>query len=194
MSVAKNTDIRSKLQLIQGGLRCDMSFGSIRIVAAPERSPPFEVDAVILEEDTWLIMSAEPKMGEPEEHPIRLMTELLEAQPKPVGSLIVQGKNPPLHFMAIVHDVNQDPTWREEWVASALKEVFREAERRKLEAVSLPLLATVHGKLVPQRFVELLSRTLLQTPITHLRRLWLIAPLTINAEIIDLLQKRLNNT
>jgi hypothetical protein len=167
-----------------------MSFGSIRIVAAPERWPPFDIDALAVEEDTWLIMSADPKICQPPEHPIRLMTDLLEAQPKDVGSVLVRGKNP-LQFMAIIHDVNKEPTWREEWVQSALNEIFHEVAHRKLQALGLPLLGTVHGKLEKRRFAALLSRALRQSTSRHLRRLWLIAPIPINTEIIHLLQPML---
>ena len=123
----KPADRQAGLRLIQGGRQCRIRFGPIDIVTAPQSATPFEVDALAVEEDTWLIMSAEPTMGDLQEHPIRLMTDLIEARPKPVGSVVVQGRNP-MHFMAIVHDVNQDPTCREEWVHSALHAIFREAE------------------------------------------------------------------
>lgn len=189
----EHADRRAGLRLIQGSLQCQIKFGPIRIVAAPQRSAPFQVDALAVEEDTWLVMSAEPKIGDLQEHPIRLMTDLLEAQPKSVGSVVVQGRNP-IRFMAIVHDVNQDPTCREEWVQCALNEIFREAERRKLRALGLPLIGTLHGKLVTQGFAGLFSQALLQASFKHLRRVWLIAPVPTNAEIINMLQPMLNDT
>jgi hypothetical protein len=189
----KPADRRAGLRLIQGGRQCRIRFGPIDIVTAPQSAAPFEVDALAVEEDTWLIMSAEPTMGDFQEHPIRLMTDLIEARPKPVGSVVVQGRNP-MHFMAIVHDVNQDPTCREEWVHGALHAIFREAEHRKLRSLGLPLIGTLHGKLVPHRFVDLFSRVLRRASFKYLRRLWLIAPVPTNAEIINRLQPLLNNT
>jgi hypothetical protein len=186
-------DRRAGLRLIQGGLQCRLRFGPIEIVAAPQSAAPFEVDALAIEEDTWLIMSAEPTVGDLQEHPIRLMTDLTEARPKPVGSIVVQGRNP-LNFMAIVHDVNQDPTCREEWVQDALYAIFREAERRKLRTLGLPLIGTLHGKLVPTRFVDLFNRVLQQTSFKYLDRVWLVAPVPTNADIINRLQLLLNNT
>lgn len=161
-----------------------MSFGSMSIVAAPENSSPFDVDAIVFEEDTWLVLSADPKACEPEEHPIRLMTELIEAQPEPVGSVLIKGRNP-TRFLAIVHDVDQDPTWREEWVESALKEILRLAEHRSLRSVKLPLLGTLHGRLEKQRFVVLLGRALAQATFNHLKSLWLVAPAEACPDIID---------
>ena len=72
---------RTTLRLIQGGLHSEISFGPVRIIAAPENIPPFELNARAYEEDTWLVMSADPKGCEPEVHPIRLMTELIETKP-----------------------------------------------------------------------------------------------------------------
>ena len=189
----EHTDKRAGLRLIQGGLQCRIRFGPIQIIAAPQNSAPFGVDALAVEEDTWLVMSAEPKIGDLQEHPIRLMTDLLKSQPKSVGTVVVRGRNP-MRFMAIVHDVNQDPTCREEWVQCALNEIFREAEHRKLRALGLPLIGTLHGKLLTQRFAGLLSQALLQAPLEHLRRVWLIAPVPTNAEIINILQPMLDDT
>ncbi len=67
-----------ELQLIRGGHHFEMSLGSIRIVAAPKDSPPFQVDAVAAEEDTFIVLSADPVVREPKEHPIRLMTRVSE--------------------------------------------------------------------------------------------------------------------
>jgi hypothetical protein len=161
------------LKLVQGGLSRCFFFGPLQIVVAPSRVRPFEIDAIVYEEDTWLIMSAEPKRIEAPEHPIRLMTALMEARPEPVGSVLVKDGNP-LRFLAIVHDVDQDPTWNEDWIVEALGNVLQEAERRKLGAIGLPLLGTRHGKLPPDRFPELLHRVLDQHTLVHLKRLWLI--------------------
>jgi hypothetical protein len=170
----KQQDIRSRLTLIQGGVQCEMAFGPVRIVAAPENRPPFDVEAVAYEEDTWLIMSADPKICQPEEHPIRLMTDLIEAQPETVGSVRVQGANP-LRFLAVVHDVNQEPTWKAEWIEKAFANIFRESERRKLTAVAVPMLGSRHGRLDPKDVTTLLGRSLKQQSFVHLKRLWLIA-------------------
>lgn len=175
------------LKLVRGGLDCSMSFGSLRIVTAPENSPPFYVEAMAFEEDTWLILSADPKFCEPEEHPIRLMTELIEAHPEPVGSVSVKGQNP-IRFLAIIHDVDRDPTWREEWVERALKEIFRKADQKQLRSIGLPLLGTLHGRLEKQRFLVLLGRALTQTTFNHLKSLWLVTPAENCSDIINSLR------
>lgn len=156
-------------------MRREISFGRLKIVACPQSSPPFAVQAVAVEEDTWLIISADPQITYPEEHPVRLMTDLMNTEKEKVGSVRVKDGDP-LRFLAIVHDVDSEPTWREEWVQSALVEVLREAEKCKLAAVALPLVGTRHGRLQPGRFAELLAAALMGTELLHLKRLWLVVP------------------
>ncbi len=45
-------------RLIRGGYP-EVSVGSIRVVAAPKSSSPFDVDAIVHEEDTFLVLSAD---------------------------------------------------------------------------------------------------------------------------------------
>jgi hypothetical protein len=166
---------REKLRVIQGGHYFEILHGLYRIVAAPEKRPPFDVDAVVYEEDTYLVLSADPKVREPKDHPVNIMTKLIETTPETPGSVLVRGKHP-LRFLAIIHDFNQEPTWREEWIASALDGIFQEAETRKLTSVALPMLGCLHGSLDRQRFFGLLWRAITQSTQRHLKRIWLITP------------------
>lgn len=177
-------------ELIQGGLQRETSFGPLRIVAARESVPPFRVRAMVFEEDTWLVMSAAPTICESEVHPIRLMTDVINAEPEPVGSVLVK-KGHPLRFLAVVHDVNQEPTWKETWIERALIRVFQEAELNHIPSIGLPLLGTQHGRLEKFRFIALLAAVLKQTDIHHLRQLWLIVPPKAGPEIINALNVEL---
>jgi len=185
--VTADNQARQKFRLIQGGLQCQTVFASLNVIAAPETSPPFKVDAIAYEEDTWLMMSAEPEIADPPEHPIRLMTDLIEAQPRAAGNVVVRGKNP-LQFLAIVHDVNQDPTWREQWVEACLEKIFNESEQRMLQAIGLPLLGTKHGRLEMKRFIFLLRHVLKRIAFKHLKHLWLVSPTPENTYIINWLE------
>ena len=189
--MGKKQTRQTPLRLIDGGLECETSFHHLRIVAAPAEAAPFDVDGIAFEEDTWLVMSADPKVCEPQEHPIRLMTDLIETKPEPVGSVLIQGSQP-LRFLAIVHDVNQEPTWREVWIENALGEIFRKAEQRELKSVGLPLIGTLHGKLKNRRFAVLLGRVLQQFTFQHLKRLWLITSPPITSDIIEWLEAELS--
>jgi ribosomal-protein-alanine N-acetyltransferase len=144
---------------------------STQWVAAPRSEPPFEVDAVVEEEDTYLTLSAEAELRLPGEHPVRVLTEAHEAREEIPGTVVVRAGRP-LTFLAVVHKLDEDPTWREEWVASALDEVAKEVDRRTLASIALPLLGAVHGKMAPEPSLALIRRALRRAP--TLRRVWLI--------------------
>jgi hypothetical protein len=153
----------------------DLSYRGLRIVVAPEEASPFDPDARVLEEDTFLVLSADRAIREPVEHPIRILTQAHEYEPQPPGTVVVrEGK--PLLLLAVVHDLGQDPTWSEEWIGSALQGVFQEANRRRLRRLALAPLGTVHGRLRHPRFAELLHEALDRTRPEHLAQLWIVAP------------------
>jgi len=166
-----------------------MSLGSVSIVAAPKDTPPFPVDAVAVEEDTFLVLSADTKVRDSHKHIVQVMTRVIETRPEPPGSVLVKGKYPSFRLLAIVHDLNQEPSWREEWIASALDGIFREAESRKLKSIALPLLGTLHGSLEKQRFVVLLQCALERMSANHLKRLWLVVPAGTSSKIFQILDR-----
>ena len=164
-----------KFRVIPGSYPYEISRGTLRIVAAPKDNQPFPVDAVAFEEDTFLVLSAETAIHKPKESLMQVMTKVIETRPETPGSVLVEG-NRPLRMLAIVHDLNREPTWREEWVVSALKGIFQEVERRRLGSLALPFIGTLHGKLGKERFICMLREVLECIEFKHLRNLWLVVP------------------
>ena len=175
------------LELIRGNYPYEITIGSVDIVAAPDNRPPFKVDAVAAEEDTFLVMSADRRVHNPKEPLIKIMTRVIETRPKVPGSVCVKGGSP-LRFLAVVHDLNEEPTWREEWIASALDGIFQEAERRGLASIALPFLGTLHGSLDKERFLVLLRSALEKIPFNHLKRVWLVVPRKTRSKILEILK------
>lgn len=143
-------------------------------MTAPRHEPPFPVEGVVLEEDTYLVLSAKTRLPERSEHPIRVMTALWEAERKPPGSVVVR---PGLRteLLAVVHDLNEEPSWREEWIRTALGRVLEETERRTIAALGMEPLGCVHGRLERDRFEELLKECLAADASETLERLWIMA-------------------
>jgi hypothetical protein len=166
---------RSPLRLVRGGRLCETRVGKLRIVAAPKDSPPFPVDAFVFEEDTFLVVSADPAPRDPKVPMVRIMTRLIETQPRVPGTVLLQGQSP-LRLLAIIHDFNQEPSWREEWIEAALGNVFQQVQRLGVRSLSLPLLGTVYGSLDKRRFIELFVRALHRAAPGRLRSLWLMVP------------------
>lgn len=163
------------LRLIRGGRLCETRVGKLRIVAAPKDSPPFPVDAFVFEEDTFLVLSADPTPRDPKVPMARIMTRLIETRPRVPGTVVLQGQSP-VRLLAIIHDFNQEPSWREDWIETALGNVFQQIRRLGIHSLSLPLLGTVHGSLEKRRFMELFVAALYRATPGHLRSLWLMVP------------------
>lgn len=164
----------------------EISIGAVRVFVAPKEWPPFLADALAEEEDTYLVLSADPEVLETREQTEELMAELLKTNPAVPGSVMVK-EGPPLSLLAVVHDLEQEPSWKEEWIASALDGIFREAESRKLRSIALPMLGTLHGSLEKQRFLVLLREALERSSPEHLARLWLVVPEGMTREVFGML-------
>jgi hypothetical protein len=152
-----------------------MSPGPYRVVAAPKDRPPFEVGAVVAEEDTYLVLSAAPVIKEPHESWDEVIKQVKELQPETPGSVLISAKHP-LEILAVVHDLDREPSWREDWIATALDGVFREVTARKVRAIAIPLLGTTHGSLTSERAAGLLREALKRGAPKGLERVWLVAP------------------
>ena len=134
----------------------------------------FDVDALVIEQDRDLVLDTEAVIRDPEASFGSLVRAVETARsPKP-GTLIVKGNAKPLQFLAIVHDFSAEPSWREDWVASAFDAIFREVASREIESVGLPMLGTVHGKLSVARSFELLEQSLWRNRPSCLGSLWLL--------------------
>ena len=106
---------------------------------------------------------------------MRVWTAAHDAVPTPPGTVVVQ-KGYPLKLLAVVHDLESEPTWNEEWVSKAMAGVLRQADRLRLRSLGLPFLGTVHGRLSEKRCLELLWSVLEAGSPETLERLWLVAP------------------
>lgn len=176
---------RHGLRLIRGGLgRPAPDRGLLCVVAAAAEHPPFDVDAIVIEDDTYFVLGAAPEIREPTESPLRVWTELHETEPATPGDVILSPGTPP-RMSAVVHDLSRDPTWTEEWVAQALSESLRLAGDHGFLSLGLQPLGCVHGRLAPDRFPVLLRGALEETEPRALERIWLIGePTRFDLEVL----------
>jgi hypothetical protein len=164
----------------------DLSVGSTKIITAPDHAPPFDVDAVAYEEDTLLVLSDRATFAEPRDSLKELVKKVIKTPPRKPGSVIVKGKHP-VQLLAVVHDLNVEPSWTKDWIANALEEIFHEAETRKLESLALPLLGTIHGSYHEEDFVLLLREVLQRRCPRYPERIWLIVPDKQSCEVLRIL-------
>jgi hypothetical protein len=150
----------------------------VRVIIGPTNEPPFKVDAVAVEDDTYNVLSANPEFQARDASPAamsRALDALEDSEPHPLGSVVVKVGRP-LIFQAIVHDLSRDPTCSEESVRRALAAMFEEAERRRLKAIALPPIGTRYRSLDERRFLDLFNEALAGAAFRSIEKVWLIVP------------------
>jgi hypothetical protein len=117
---------------------------------------PARIGAFVFEQDTEFILRADLPPRYPREPTAGLLAAAERAVGHPLGAVLpIEGE--PLLLMAVVHDLAREPSWDEAAIAAAYAGTAREARRRGLADLVLPLLGTVHGRFDPAR-----SRVLLE--------------------------------
>ncbi|MGD8642669.1 MAG: hypothetical protein PVI15_00190 [Chromatiales bacterium] len=164
-----------RLRLIQGGRERRIYHGQLEVVVAPAGPAPFELDAVVLEDDTHRVLAAPPELAPVSEALDDLVRAMHEFSPGLPGSVVPRSGRP-LALHAIIHDLDLAPSWQERWVEQALRSVLVAVRERRIRSLGVPLLGTVHGKMAPARSIELLLRVLREVDSGPLARLWVLAP------------------
>lgn len=146
-----------------------------------------EPHVVVREEDVQLVLSAVTDLHTTGESLKELEQAALDSMNHAPGSVVVQGGRP-LRLLAIIHDVDREPSWCEDWILAATQAVFREVHWRGLTRIAMPLLGTVHGQLAPQHAAELLATVLERPDVAWPETLWLE---NVDADVVEWLRYRL---
>ena len=165
---------QSPLRLISDDFGRLLVAGETRIAVAPHEQAPFVVDAVVLEEDTHLLLTADTVISQPGQTVNELIDAAATRCPARPGSVVLRRRRR-LELLAIVYDIDREPMWRERWIEDALDTVFETARQQRISALGLPLLGTGHGSMHPARVAHLIARALRRSPSGGLRRLWIQA-------------------
>lgn len=177
----------SNLRLIRGDLDRVVRIGHTRIQVAPQDRPPFNVNALAVEQDTALVLG-DDSMELATSRPTTEFKSDLEHLSEPLPGSVLVKRGTPKRLYAIVHDLEQDPSIRQEWVVKALHNIMRLADRQPLHAIAMPLLGTRYGQLEQRRFLELLCYILTKYPPSSPLKLWLIAPRYDVHELLEVLE------
>jgi hypothetical protein len=141
-----------------------------QITVSLTKQLPVATEVIVYEQDTALVLTAPTDINYPLESNKQLLNQAI-TQPELIpGSVLVRNQFP-LQFFAIVHDLNQEPTWQEQWIVMALQTILRESERRQLHSIAMPLLGTVYGSLTTTRFFDLFHSVIASSAPTTLREI-----------------------
>jgi hypothetical protein len=133
----------SPLKVIKGSKHRSFRLGEISIVPASESNAPFSTAIKVVEEDTWLVLSAKPVLREEEAHPIRVMTDLVEQEALSPGNVLRKGAN----WKAVIYDLDQEPICRTEWIERAMHQILDLADEHDKKTISLPIFGVQHSRL-----------------------------------------------
>ena len=152
-----------------------MKLSGIEIKCSPCDVLPFGVDAIVVEEDTSLALSASTAIVEVAES-MAVAAKKIQEQKFCAPGTVVVGTGTPQQFLAIVFDFNAETVCCEEWVRSAYEDLFRRSEQRRISSVSTPLLGTKHRAVSYERSANLLKSAITKRSPKHLTSLWVTAP------------------
>jgi hypothetical protein len=117
-------------------------------------------DAWVFEEDTYRVLSADPRVRDPKSHPIRIMTGLHDQQPELVGTVLLT-PGQPHRMLAVVHDLDQQPSCQEQWVKLALKDIIGHCQSLEIGTLATHALGCHFGSGSEHTFRRLLQAALL---------------------------------
>ena len=151
------------------------NLNSLTIAVTHTHEPPFAADAWVYEQDTALILSIENIIREPLDSTQEIIKSMIHREPLQQGQVMVKGHHP-FDFLAIVHDVELQPICTPAIVSSTLSNIFREAEKRSLTSIAMPLLGSVFGPLSQQESVQLIGKSIIAWQPESLRTVILLVP------------------
>lgn len=147
----------------------------LTVVAAPRGYPPFNCQASVEEQDTQLVLGEQTVLKDPGKPGWYLAHTLQRDSSHRLGAVVVSGRAP-LRLLAVVHDLDREPTCTRESIWRAYVEIFNLVACHQITSLATPLLGTVHGKLAQTESLDILRDTLLQQEALPLQRLWLMVP------------------
>lgn len=184
LAVRKN--IKRDYQIKMTEPSCEISWGNIVLRTTAINSADITADAIVIEEDTFLILSTKKAVELSDKSRMQLVRDTVQTvTDSPVPGLALARGKAPYRFLAIVHDFNETPSWKKEWVRGALVDIFEKAEYYSINSIRIPLLATEHGSLEPAEFVKIIFEVLDDISFNRLKIILLMVPEYAIKEVVD---------
>lgn len=166
---------QTKLRLVFDINLYRVKINDIDIVIAPKAVPPFDIDAVVEEQDTALILSKPGKISISDNKPVWFLANKLESQTLLKPGSVIKRDGKTIRLLAIVHDLDMEPSWSSEWIEHALDNIIKVCQEQEISSIQLPVLGAQHGRFSMQEFLYLLVITLNKAQ-GKLNKIWLVVP------------------
>lgn len=133
------------------------------IIQFTETDPALlNVDAVVEEQDTNLILGKSPIIMETIESFPALVKKMEQQQREIVGNVLVK-LSIPKRFIAIVYDVEYTPIGKKIWIEEALQNILAQCDKYKIKTLAMPLIGTSYGILEEESIIQLLQDSLVKS-------------------------------
>lgn len=161
--------------MISHSLPFKTDIGAIEVAIAPIEYVPAEIEAIVEEQDTQLLMVVDGEIEYPEDDFDTLINQMSSGKSRAPGQVLIK-HDKPIRLQAIIHDIYQEPSCKVEWIAFALQQLVEEINNHQIKTMAMPLLGTFQGKIAEEQSVELLCACLGTDQKSVLEKLWLIVP------------------
>ena len=162
------------------------TIGPIEITVAPSTYPPCNVEVIVEEQDTSLLLGEIRVIQDTVESYDALIGKMQLQTPLVPGEVLIKHTTP-RRFIAIIYAINRRPICRQEWIATALARLLREMETYQTRNIAMPLLGVTHGHFPATEFMQLLCATLPAVQ-NYPEKIWLITPMAEYRHIIRFLE------
>ena len=174
-----------QLKIVPGGRHRAYQVNNIQLIPATESDAPFSTTIKVVEDDRWLVLSAEPVIPEAEEHIIRVMTSLVVQEAQQLGDVLIRSHT----WLAIVHDLDQEPICQSVWIEQAMHRILELADERSLSVLSLPLFGIQYAHLGIDQSLDAILKPIEKYSQHNPLQIWLRTPQEHLRAVQDQLEK-----
>jgi len=166
---------QNNIKLVWDINRSRVNIYDIDIIVLPEKLATANVDALVEEQDTALILSRPDKITDSDNKPSWVLANQLESQNLYQPGSIIKRRGQPLRLLAIVHDFDNEPSWHSAWIKQALQNILNICKVDGLKSIRFPVLGAQYGRFELQAFLQLLVNAL-RKQTGALQEIYLIVP------------------
>ena len=179
---------QKKLRLVWDINLSRVKINDIDIVVASKAVPSFDIDAIVEEQDTALILSKPENITEPDNKPAWFLANKLESQPLLKPGSVIKRDGKAIRLLAIVHDLDLEPSWSSEWIEQAMDNIIKVSDIERISSLQLPVLGAQHGRFNIEKFLQLFV-TAINKAQCKLKKICLVVPQQDCSKTLAILKK-----
>ena len=134
---------------------------------------PDNIDAIVEEQDTCLLLGKAPVIKTPVESFPALVKKMEQQNPRMPGEVLVI-HSIPKKMIAIIYDLDQKQICRKEWIETAIKNILQQCRVYQIRTLAMPLPGITHGRIDEDTSLRILDNLLAEDQPDCLKNIYLI--------------------